>query len=139
MSKIMPFMKNLYGENNYHNHFKYNSEYWYGFPDNDEIVLLTGKSLHKLKITNIRSGCIFYVLPEYPSIPEKFVSAKSLMCAFMVPCVLDPINDTNIPSLIEKSKKDCPLLPIPRFIFDDKLTTIVNWDNEKGCPLNENI
>lgn len=90
-------MCQLYGDEEYAEHIKIGKEYWFCFPGNSDVYKEafgknaepTGGFWAKIKITFIRSECMFYVLSDYPNVKEHFASIRSFLAAQMEPAILD--------------------------------------------------
>ena len=62
-------LSDLYGKDNYHSHIEEGREYWYYFSGENKISEKYGNGWYKIKVTYIRSGCMFYIFPaEVPKL-----------------------------------------------------------------------
>jgi hypothetical protein len=61
-------ISDLYGIDKYKSYIKVGNEYWYYFLGNTEEYEATHKYWNKIRITYIRSGCLFYILPDAPEV-----------------------------------------------------------------------
>lgn len=115
----------LYGKDNYQSHIKVGKEYWWCFFDEKDVT----PGWHKIRITYLRSGIVFYVMTDMPEVPERNFAVGSLMAATLVPAELDPTRD-----LAEELKgfKDQRL-----YYFDPTYTIVSNWSNEDEIEVDE--
>ena len=118
----------LYGRDEYHLHIEVNREYWYYFAGENKISDKYGPGWYKLKVTYIRSGCMFYTLPDYPDIEEDFCSIRSFMASVFELAEIDPIKDLKINEDNSYLKK---------YRFDDTRTIVKNWDNSEYMEIND--
>lgn len=124
-------LSDLYGRDNYHSHIEEGREYWYYFAgENKKISEKYGSGWYKLKVTYIRSGCMFYIFPDYPDIEEDFCPTRCFMASVFEFAEIDPIKD------IIKDDKDNGY--IKKYRFDDTRTVVKNWDNSEYLEINEN-
>lgn len=123
-------LSDLYGRDNYQSHIELGREYWWNWPEDSEIYRKTNKSWHKLKITYIRSGCMFYILTDAPEISEMFCSINCFLASSLILADIDPIKDLK-DSLgnIESAKI--------KYCFNDERTIVNNWPNEKEIEIDE--
>ena len=117
-------LSDLYGRDNYQSHIELNREYWYYFSRDSEIV----EGWYKIRITFIRSGCVFYVFSDLPNIPERYFPVSCFMASRLVFAEFDPIKD--LPNLVTDEDK-------MRCCFDTEHTIVHNWNNEKEIEINE--
>jgi hypothetical protein len=123
-------LSELYGRDEYQSHIEVNREYWYYFSSYtspDGIVLKEG--WHKIKITYIRSGCVFYVLPDYPDVAENFCPLNSFMASALCFAEINPTKDLKNFGSDEDKKLYC---------FDTEHTIVEDWPNEKEVEIDEN-
>lgn len=119
----------LYGKDEYHLHIEVNREYWYYFTTESNIAKKYGSGWYKIKVTYIRSGCLFYIFPDYKDIDEDFCPLKCFMTSQFEFAEINPIEDLKgIINLI----KDTTL-----YRFDDTRTIVKNWDNTEYVDVDE--
>lgn len=121
-------LKDLYGRDNYQSHIEVGREYWYYFCSNTDIFNATGNCWNKLKVTYIRSGCVFYDFPDAPNVPEEFCSLNCVMTSQFVLAEIDPIKD--VPSINDELTK-------LTYYFDDEHTLVHNWPNEREVEISQ--
>ena len=121
-------LSDLYGRNNYHLHIEEGREYWYYFSGGNKISEKYGNGWYKIKVTYIRSGCMFYIFPDYPDIEEDFCPIRCFMTSVFELAEIDPIKD------IIKDDKDNDYI---KYRFDDTRTVVKNWDNSECLEINE--
>ena len=110
----------LYANDNYQSHIEVGRDYWYYFSRDNDI----DEGWHKIRITYIRRGCVFYFFPEFPDVNERFFPANCFMASTLVFAEIDPLKDMgNKLEDIESSKK--------LYRFDDEHTIVKNWPNEE--------
>ena len=61
-------LSDLYGRDGYQSHIEEGKEYWGFFSRDSEI----SEGWYKIKITYIRSGCMFYIFSDSPEVEERF-------------------------------------------------------------------
>jgi len=120
----------LYGRDNYHLHIEEGREYWYYFSGENKISEKYGSGWYKLKVTYIRSGCMFFIFPDYPDMEEDFCAIRCFMASVFEFAEIDPIKD------IIKDDEDNGY--IKKYRFDDTRTVVKNWDNSEYLEINEN-
>ncbi len=108
----------LYGKDEYHLHIEVGREYWYYFTTESIIAKKYGSGWYKIKVTYIRSGCLFYIFPDYKDIDEEFCPLKCFMTSQFEFAEINPKKDLDI-------KDDSFLL----YRFDDTRTVVIDWDN----------
>ena len=109
-------LRDLYGKDEYQNHIKVGREYWaYVTYKSDDIK--TG--WYKIRITYIRSGCMFYVFSDH-NYGEDYAPVKCFWTSVLEEVILDPIKELNFTESDEKL-----------YYFNDERTKIINWSNEK--------
>ena len=110
----------LYRED-YPSHIEVNREYWYYFAKGNEIADKYGSGYYKIKITYIRSGCLFYIFSDHKNVAEQFCPINCYMSSQFELAEINPIED-----LKDKINliKDSTL-----YRFDDTRTIVKNWDN----------
>ena len=117
-------LSDLYGEDNYQSHIEEGREYWYYFPRTDELR----EGWYKIKVTYIRSGCLFYIFSDYPEIKERFCPINCFMASAFVFAEIDPTKDlANFGDDIDKKL----------YCFNDDHTIVKNWPNEKEIEIEE--
>lgn len=117
----------LYGRDEYHLHIELNREYWYYFAGENKISNKYGPGWYKLKVTYIRSGCMFYIFPDYPDIEEDFCSIRSFMASVFEFAEIDPIKDL----------KSMEILHLKKYRFDTTRTVVKNWDNSEYMEVSD--
>ena len=118
-------LSELYGKNDYQSHIELDREYWCFFSPSPELAV----DWYKIKITYIRSGCAFYVLPDLPEIKEHFFPVSCFMAASLVFADIDPSKDlSNFGNELEQKM----------YCFDTEHTIVHNWPNEKEIEIDEN-
>ena len=118
-------LSDLYGRDNYQSHIKVGREYWYYFSRDIDF----SEGWYKIKITYVRSGCVFYVFSDMPEIGERYFPANCFMASALVYADINPIMDLeDFGSELEKKM----------YRFDDERTIVYNWPNEKEIELDEN-
>lgn len=128
-TKFSTMISDLYGRDNYQNYITIGKEYWWNFPENSDVYRATKIFWHKLKITYIRSGCIFYQILDAPNLEEQFCSINCFLASSLILAELDPIQDLKFNIDIELAKK--------LYYFDDERTIIHNWDNSNESEIDE--
>ena len=108
----------LYGKDEYHLHIEIDREYWYYFTTESNIAKKYGSGWYKIKVTYIRSGCLFYIFPDYKDIDEDFCPLKCFMTSQFEFAEINPKKDLDI-------KNDSFSL----YRFDDTRTVVIDWDN----------
>ena len=116
-------ISDLYGKDEYHLHIELNREYWYYFAGESKISDKYGPGWYKLKVTYIRSGCMFYIFPDYPDIEEDFCPIHCFMTSLFEFAEINPIEDLKI--------NEHGLLYLKKYRFDDTRTIVKNWDNSE--------
>ena len=119
-------LKDLYGKE-YQSHIEVGREYWYFFDTNSDIFKATGKCWNKLRVTYIRSGCVFYDFPDVPNVPEDFCPLNCIMTSQFELSEIDPIVDLD--------NMDSGAITKLIFYFDDKHTIVHNWPNEREVEI----
>ena len=120
-------LSDLYGMKKYQEHLEVNREYWWLFPASD-VIKYSG--WYKIRITYIRSNCMFYIFPDYPEIPEQFCGVNSLLASKLIFAELDPEKDLKDLIYDRETSKI-------RYYFDDEHTIVHNWPNEKEIEVND--
>ena len=124
-------ISDLWGRDNYQDHVIVDREYWWYFGSSDsDIVNKYGKGWYKIKITYIRSGCLFYVFSDYPDIKENFCPVNCFMTSTFVLAEIDPIKDLGDKlGDIEAAKL--------KYCFNTDHTVVHNWPNEREIEIDE--
>lgn len=125
-------ISDLYGKDKYKSYIKVGNEYWYFFEEGTEAYKATQRYWNKIRITYIRSGCLFYILPDAPEVKEDFCPINCFMTSRFVLAELDPIKD--LKGLSDNIDTEAAKL---EYCFDDEHTIIKNWPNEKEIEVNE--
>lgn len=125
-------ISDLWGRDSYQSHIELGREYWYYFAENTNTYKITNKHWNKIKITYIRSGCLFYIIPEFPEVKEDFCPISCFMTAQFILAEIDPIKDMGEDMLgnIEAAKI--------KYCFNDEHTIVKNWPNEKEIEIDDN-
>lgn len=123
-------LRGLYGKDEYQSHIEVGREYWYFFDNNTDVFEATHKCWNKIRVTYIRSGCVFYDFPDNPELDEEFCPLNCLMTSEFEFAEIDPIKDLGT----EFDDKINRLV----YYFDDKHTIVKNWPNEKEVEVDEN-
>ena len=127
-------LSELYGRDGYQSHIEVGKEYWYFFGEDSDIFRETQKHWNKIRITYIRSGCMFYVFPDSPNVKEEFCPVSCFMASQFIIAELDPINDLS--DLIKDIDTDAAKV---MYCFNDERTIVKNWPNEKWLrPMRKN-
>jgi len=124
-------ISDLYGIDKYKSYIKVGNEYWYYFLGNTEEYEATHKYWNKIRITYIRSGCLFYILPDAPEVKENFCPIDCFMTSRFVLAELDPVKD--LKGLLDDDIEAAKL----KYCFNDEHTIIKNWPNEKEIEIDE--
>lgn len=131
---ISTIISDLYGKDNYQSHIEVGKEYWYFFYGDDNISKKTQKYWNKIKITYVRSGCLFYVFPDEPDIPEEFCPVSCFMTSRFILAELDPIKDLKNKQYWKDINTEAAKI---QYCFDDEHTIVKNWTNEKEIEFDE--
>lgn len=115
-------------KDDYQSHIEVNREYWYYFVTGNEIADKYGSGYYKIKITYIRSGCLFYVFSDHEDIAERFCPIDCFMTSRFEFAEINPTED--LKDII--TFKDNAL-----YRFDDTRTIVKNWDNTKYVDVDE--
>lgn len=126
-------LSDLYGRDKYQSHIEEGREYWYYFAENTQAYKLTHKYWNKLKITYVRSGCLFYTLSDVPEFKEEFCPVGCFMSSMFEFAEIDPVKDLS-------DVWDGSGMAAKQIInrFDDTRTIVKNWPNEKEVEIDEN-
>lgn len=108
----------LYGKDEYHLHIEVDREYWYYFTTESNIAKKYGSGWYKIKITYIRSGCMFYIFSDYEDMDEEFCPLRCFMTSQFEFAEINPKKDLGI---------EGNLFCVYR--FDDTRTVVIDWDN----------
>jgi hypothetical protein len=115
-------LKDLYGDDGYQSHIEVGREYWWYFSNNSDIGEKHGPGWYKIKVTYIRSKCLFYVFSDYSDMEESFCPVNCFMAASFVFADFDPVKDLGDKLInVEVAKLTMR--------FDDERTIIKNWPN----------
>ena len=126
-------LSELYGRDGYQSHIEVGKEYWYFFDEDSDIFRETHKHWNKIKITYIRSGCLFYAFPDNPNVKEEFCPVSCFKASTFVLADLDPVKDLS--DLITDINTDAAKV---MYCFDDEHTVVRNWPNERTVEVDEN-
>lgn len=125
-------LSELYGRGGYQSHIEVGKEYWYFFGEDSDIFRETQKHWNKIRITYVRSGCMFYVFPDSPNVKEEFCPVSCFMASQFIIAELDPIKDLG--DLIKDIDTDAAKV---MYCFNDDRTIVKNWPNEKIVEADE--
>lgn len=125
-------ISDLWGRDNYPSHINVGDEFWYFFSEDTDIFRESHKHWNKLKVTYVRSGCLFYTFPDYPDVKEDFCPTSCFMTSTFILAEIDPIKDLN--GLIENIDSDSAKM---MYRFDDEHTIVKNWPNEKEIEIDD--
>lgn len=117
-------------KDNYQSHIEVNREYWYYFVEGNEIAYKYGSGFYKIKITYIRSGCLFYVFSDYEDIAEQFCPINCFMTARLEFAEINPVED--LKDIIDLNVESNQLL----YRFNDARTVVKNWNNAEYININ---
>lgn len=117
-------------KDNYQSHIEVNREYWYYFVNGNEIADKYGSGFYKIKITYIRSGCLFYVFSDYKDIAEQFCPIDCFMTSQFEFAEINPVED--LKDIIDLNTESNQLL----YRFDDTRTVVKNWNNAEYSYVN---
>ena len=123
-------LSDLYGRDDYQPYITLGREYWWCWPGTSDVYRKTNKYWHKLKITYIRSGCMFYVLDDAPELGEMFCPINCIMASTLYFAEIDPIKDLGDKlGNIEAAKL--------KYCFNTDHTVVKNWPNEREIEIDE--
>lgn len=128
-NRFSTMISDLYGRDSYEKALKVGREYWWDWPANTPIGRKYGSGWHKIRITYIRSNCMFYIFPDYPNVPEQFCPVNCFLASSLILADLDPEKDLKFDIDIELAKK--------LYYFNDDMTIIHNWDNSSESEIDE--
>lgn len=111
-------------------HIEVNREYWYYFAEGNEIADKYGSGFYKIKITYIRSGCLFYIFSDYKDVAEQFCPVNCFMTSRFEFAEINPIED--LKDIIDFKDNLSRL-----YRFDDTRTIVKNWDNTEYADVDE--
>ena len=131
---ISTMLEDLYGRNCYPYHIQEGDEFWYFFHEGTDEYRKTHENWHKIKVTYVRSGCMFYVLTDAPHIPEQYCPISCFMTSQLIPAELDPVKDLN--SIYGDLDLDTDAAKL-KYHFDDSHTVVKNWPNEREVEISE--
>ena len=117
-------------KDDYQSHIEVDREYWYYFVKGNEIADKYGSGFYKIKITYIRSGCLFYVFSDYKDIAEQFCPIDCFMTSRFEFAEINPVED--LKDIIDLTTESNQLL----YRFDDTRTIVKNWDNAEYSYVN---
>lgn len=122
----------LWGRDGYQSNVKEGCEYWYFFPEDSDAFRATHQYWNKIRVTYVRSGCLFYILPDYPEVKEDFCPVSCFMTSRFVLAELDPIKDLG--DLITDIDTEAAKI---KYRFDDEYTVVKNWPNEREIEISD--
>lgn len=125
-TRLSTKLYDLYGDK-YTSHIEVGKEYWDYFTTDTEIYKKTGQKYNKIKVTYIRSGCMFYTFCDAPELPEEYCSVNSFKAKNLIVAEIDPIKD-----LVSIKETDNDF-----YYFDNTFTIVKNWSNEPVSEINE--
>lgn len=117
-------LSDLYGRDGYQSHIEEGREYWSFFSRDSEI----SEGWYKIKITYIRSGCMFYIFSDCPEVKERFCPLSCFFTSALVLTDIDPVKDLN--NFGDDMDKKI-------YYFDTYHTIVHNWPNEKEIEIDE--
>ncbi|MBO7693548.1 MAG: hypothetical protein J6T10_13030 [Methanobrevibacter sp.] len=115
-------LSELYGRDSYQSHIEIGREYWYYF--SRELNISEG--WRKIKVTYIRSGCMFYIFSDYPEVKERFCPLNCFMASKLVFADIDPMKDLD--NFVDDINKKL-------YCFDSEHTIIHNWPNDREVEI----
>lgn len=123
-------LSDLYGRDNYQSHIELGREYWWNWPEDSDVYRKTNKHWHKIKITYLRSGCMFYILDDAPELGEMFCSINCFLASTLILAEIDPIKDLGKElGDIEAAKN--------KYCFNAEHTIVKNWPNEREIEIDD--
>ena len=123
-------ISDLWGRDGYQSHIELGREYWWCWPTDSDVYRKTSKAWHKIKITYIRSGCMFYILTDAPEIGEQFCPLNCFLASSLILSEIDPIKDLgDTLGDIEAAKT--------KYCFNTDHTIVKNWPNEREIEIDE--
>lgn len=127
----------LYGRDGYQPHIKEGEDYWYFFEEDTDIFRETKEHWNKLRVSYVRSGCLFYCFPDHPDVKEQFCPVNCFMASQFIVAELDPVKDlTEIASFGGDILSDKDFAK-KIYCFDDERTVVKNWPNERETEVDE--
>ena len=121
-------LSDLYGRDGYQSHIELGREYWWSWPEDSDVFRKTNEKWHKIKVTYLRSGCMFYELTDAEGVGEMFCPLSCFLASSLILAEIDPEKDLNFRD-IEKAKQI--------YCFDDERTVVKNWPNDKEVEIEE--
>ena len=125
-------ISDLYGRDGYQSTIKVGNKYWCYFAEDSDAYRVTNQHWNKICITYIRSGCLFYTLPDAPKVKENFCPVSCFMTSTFVLAELDPIKDLKY--LNDDIDTEASKI---KYCFDDEFTVVKHWNNEKEIEIVE--
>lgn len=125
-------ISDLWGRDGYKSHIKVGNEYWCYFGENERAYQVSHKHWNKIMITYIRSGCLFYVIPDVPDFEEDFCPVSCFMTSRFILAELNPVRD--LEDLMDDINTEAAKM---KYCFDDEFTVVKNWPNEKEIEIDE--
>lgn len=125
-TRLSTKLYDLYGDK-YASHIEVGKEYWSYFTFDSEIYKKTRRNYNKIKVSYVRSGCMFYTFCDASEISEEYCSVNSFMAMNLIVAEIDPIKDLES---IKETDKDF-------YYFDSTYTIVKNWSNEPVIEINE--
>lgn len=130
-SKISTALIDLFGKEDYHKEIKVGKRYWqYFYGEDDSITKKYGTGWYEIEITYVRSGCVFFIFPKYPDIPEEYFPIRCIFASRLEPSEIDPAKE--LPTLADNLT-----LSKIMYYFDDEHTIIKNWDNSPETEITD--
>ena len=123
-------LSELYGRDTYQSHIEVGREYWWYFDSYSNIGKKYGSNWYKIKITYIRSECMFYIFSDYPDIKEDFCSINSFLASTLEFAEIDPIKD------LGDTFGNIEIAKI-KYCFDTSHTIVKNWPNEREIEIDD--
>ncbi len=127
----------LYGDERYIDHITVGRAYWYCWGSETDVYRHTKKHWNKIIVTYIRSGVVFYFLPEFPDYPEQYFPTNCFMAMNLEYAEFNPVKDLDWTAFTnddEYTKEDLE----KRYCFDDERTQVIDWDNSREGEIDDN-
>ena len=123
-------ISDLWGRDGYQSHIELGREYWWNWPENSDVFEKTKEQWHKIKITYLRAGCMFYILCDRPDLGEFFCAINCFLASTLILADIDPIKDLgDTLGDIEAAKT--------KYCFNTDHTIVKNWPNEREIEVDD--
>ena len=129
-TRFSTMISDLYGRDSYQKYLVVGKEYWWDFPEDSDVYRKTNKHWHKIKITYLRSGCMFYILDDVPELGEMFCSINCFLASTLILAEIDPIKD------LGETLGDIEAAKF-KYCFNDEHTIVKNWPNEREIEIDD--